>query len=283
MKLIRFGDSGSETPGLLMPDGARVDASSFGEDYGEEFFESSGLDRLQQWADSDAAPAPRVDAEVRWAAPIRRPSKIVCIGLNYFDHVQESNMEAPDEPVVFMKATSSYNGPFDDIHIPRNSTKLDYEVELGIVIGKKATYVEAADALDHVAGYMLFNDYSERAFQIATSGQWVKGKSSDTFSPMGPFLATPDEISDPSKLDIWLKVNGESRQKNNTKAMMVDTPHLIETVCKYMSLLPGDLLSTGTPSGVGMGFKPPKLLQEGDVVEYGITGLGEARQTIVRP
>jgi 2-keto-4-pentenoate hydratase/2-oxohepta-3-ene-1,7-dioic acid hydratase in catechol pathway len=281
MKLIRFGQPNQEKPGLLLADGRRIDASGFGSDYDEAFFGGDGLARLKAWADANAAAAPTVDPGVRLGPCIARPSKIVCIGLNYVDHARESGMEIPKEPIIFFKATSSLVGPNDNIVIPRGSEKTDWEVELAVVIGAKASYVSEADALSHVAGYALHNDYSERAFQLERGGQWVKGKSCDTFAPLGPFLATPDEIGDPHNLNLWLKVNDVMRQNSSTAQLIFNIPQLISYVSQFMSLLPGDVISTGTPPGVGLGFKPPIFMKPGDVVELGIEGLGTSRQEAV--
>ena len=247
MKLIRFGDPGYESPGLELDDGTRLDVSGFDEDYDELFFGGDGLERLADWVEMNKESVPRVPSMTRLGPPIARPSKIVCIGLNYSDHAKESGMKVPDEPVVFFKATSALSGPNDKVVIPKGSTKMDYEVELAFVIGKKASYVSRERAWEHVAGFALMNDYSERAFQIETSGQWVKGKSCDTFAPLGPWLVTPDEIDDHKNLKIWLKVNGEYRQNSSTSYMIFDIPYLIEKLSGYMTLLPGDILSTGTP------------------------------------
>jgi len=283
MKLIRFGEPGSERPGLLMEDGARVDASGFGEDYGESFFGGDGLERLRRWSAAQGRSAPSVPASVRWAAPIQRPSKIVCIGLNYRGHAKETGAAIPSEPIIFFKSTSAFVGPNDDLVLPRGSEKTDWEVELAIVIGRRARYVSEADALRHVAGYALHNDYSERAFQLERGGQWVKGKSSDTFAPVGPFLATADEVADVQNLSLWLEVNGARVQQGNTNDMIFGVAFLVSYVSQFMTLLPGDLISTGTPAGVGMGFKPPRYLRAGDVCELGIDGLGRARQRVVAP
>ncbi len=279
MKLIRFGEPGREKPGLLLPDNTRIDASAFGRDYDEGFFETGGLTALAAWAKSHAADAHRVDASVRLGSCVARPSKIICIGLNFRDHAAESGAELPKEPVVFFKATTALCGPNDDVIIPRNSQKTDWEVELALVIGKRASYVDEANARDYVAGYALHNDYSERAFQLERGGQWVKGKSADTFAPLGPFLATPDEIADAGKLDMWLNVNGEKRQKSNTGNLIFGVATLVSYLSQFMTLLPGDVISTGTPGGVGLGMKPPQYLKPGDVVTLGIAGLGEQKQT----
>lgn len=281
MKLIRFGPAGREKPGVLLGDGTRIDASAAASDYDEAFFTSGGMDRLRRWLDDGGAEnAPRVDADVRLGPPVARPSKIVCVGLNFLDHARESNLAPPKEPVLFMKASTSLSGPYDSIELPRGSIKTDWEVELAVVIGRKAKYVDERDAGSFVAGYALLNDVSERAYQIERGGQWVKGKSCDTFSPMGPFLATPDEIDDVHDLDMWLKVNGETMQDGSTSMMIFNVPVVVSYISRFMTLLPGDVISTGTPAGVGLGMKPPRYLKAGDVVELGIEGLGEARQVV---
>lgn len=278
MKLIRFGENGAEKPGVLLADGRRVDVSAFCQDYNEAFFATNGLNRLAGWLSDHASTSTEVPAQVRLGSPVARPSKIICIGLNYKDHAAESNMALPVEPIIFFKSTTALVGPNDDVIIPKNSEKTDWEVELAVVIGTKASYVSAEEASDYVAGYALHNDYSERAFQLERSGQWVKGKSCDTFAPIGPFLATPDEIADVNNLRLWLKVNGETKQDGNTSNLVFNVPFLISYVSQFMTLLPGDIISTGTPAGVGLGFKPPQYLKPGDVVEVGIDGLGTARQ-----
>src|SRR5215831_3008884 len=283
MKLIRLGEVGQEKPGILLADGTRLDASGFGSDYDEPFFAGGGLEKLRQWMSQNSSAAPRISSSVRLGAPICRPSKIICIGLNYRDHAAETGAEIPSEPVIFFKATTSLVGPNDSLTIPKQAKKVDWEVELAVVIGKKALYVSREDALDCVAGYVLHNDYSERSFQLERGGQWVKGKSADTFAPLGPFLATPDEISDVGRLAMWLKVNGETRQNSSTANMIFDVPTLVSYVSQFMTLLPGDLISTGTPAGVGLGMNPPRYLKAGDVVELGIEGLGESRQEVVGP
>ncbi|MCC4213642.1 fumarylacetoacetate hydrolase family protein [Leeuwenhoekiella parthenopeia] len=279
MKLIRFGAAGKEKPGVQLDSGKRIDVSAFGEDYTEAFFETDGLNRLQSWLSKEQDNCPEVSAETRLGAPLVRPSKIVCIGLNYVSHAKETGMEVPKEPILFFKATSAIVGPNDDVIIPKGSEKTDWEVELAVVIGKKASYVSEAEALDYVAGYTLHNDYSERAFQIERAGQWVKGKSCDTFAPLGPFIATKDEIKDPNKLNLWLKLNGEQLQNSNTSDFVFNVQQVVSYISQFMTLLPGDIISTGTPFGVGMGFKPPRYLKPGDVVELGIEGLGTSRQT----
>jgi len=280
MKLIRFGENGAEKPGVLLEDGRRINVSAFCDDFNEAFFLTNGLARLKDWLTLHAATSPEVPASARLGSPVARPSKIICIGLNYKDHAAESNMALPVEPIIFFKSTTALAGPNDDVIIPKNSVKTDWEVELAVVIGKKASYVSVEEAPEYIAGYALHNDYSERAFQLERSGQWVKGKSCDTFAPIGPFLATPDEVGDVNNLRLWLKVNGETKQDGNTSNLVFDVPYLISYVSQFMTLLPGDIISTGTPAGVGLGFKPPQYLKPGDVVELGIEKLGSARQVL---
>ena len=279
MKLIRFGAVGKEKPGVQLENGTRLDVSAYGRDYNEDFFGTDGLTQLKAWLANNESSCPKVDNSVRLGAPLVRPSKIVCVGLNYAKHAAESGMAVPKEPVLFFKATSAIVGPNDDVIIPKGSEKTDWEVELAVVIGKKASYVSEADALDHVAGYVLHNDYSERAFQIEREGQWVKGKSCDTFAPVGPFIATKDEIKDPNNLHLWLKLNGETVQDSSTSDFIFNVQKVVSYISQFMTLLPGDIISTGTPFGVGLGFNPPKYLKAGDVVELGIEGLGSSKQT----
>ncbi|MDF1859196.1 MAG: fumarylacetoacetate hydrolase family protein [Verrucomicrobiales bacterium] len=282
MKLLRFGDVGSEKPGLQLEDGTRIDASGFGMDWDETFFADPGnLDRLREWADANASGAPAIDASTRLGPAVSRPGKLICIGLNFSDHAEEAGMDIPAEPIVFFKATSAIVGPNDQVVIPRDSQKTDWEVELAFVVGKKASYVSEENALDHVAGYLLHNDYSEREFQLERGGQWVKGKSCDTFAPLGPFVATADEVDDPENLGMWLKVNGETKQNGNSSKLIFGIAHLVSYLSRFMSLMPGDVVSTGTPPGVGMGFNPPQFMKPGDVVELGIDGLGSSSQTAV--
>lgn len=281
MKLFRFGSFEQEKPGILLPNGRKIDISAFGEDFNEAFFANDGLNRLANWLQTHAETCPDVSDSVRVGACIARPSKIVCIGLNYAKHAAESGAQVPPEPVIFFKSTTALCGPYDNVIIPRNSVKTDWEVELAFVIGKKASYVDEADAMDYVAGYILHNDYSEREFQLERSGQWVKGKSNDTFAPLGPFMATKDEISDPHNLRLWLKVNNELLQDSNTDDMVFKIPKLVSYLSQFMTLLPGDVISTGTPFGVGLGFKPPRYLKPGDVIELGIDNLGIQRQVAV--
>ncbi|RRQ48008.1 FAA hydrolase family protein [Maribacter algicola] len=278
MKLIRIGTIDHEKPGVELDNGDWVDVSDFGMDYDEDFFGGNGILELQKWVNEHKSTLPKFKKNSRIAAPLKRPSKIVCVGLNYAKHAEESGMKLPKEPVLFFKATSAIVGPNDDLIIPKGSTKTDWEVELGVVIGKKASYVSKEDAMKHVAGYVLHNDYSEREFQLERDGQWVKGKSCDTFAPIGPFIATKDEIKDPHNLDLWLTVNGETMQKSNTSDLVFNVPYLVSYISQFMTLLPGDIISTGTPFGVGLGFNPPKYLKAGDVVELGIEGLGTSKQ-----
>jgi len=281
MKLIRWGDTGREKPGVLGENGDRLDVSAFGADIDESFFDNGGLQELRSWLASAAGSCPRVPDTARLGPPICRPSKIVCIGLNYRDHAAETKAEPPKEPVLFFKSTTSLVGPNDALKIPRNASKVDWEVELAVIIERKASYVSESDALDYVAGFALHNDYSERAFQLERGGQWVKGKSSDTFAPLGPFLATHDELPNFASLAMWLKVNGEFRQRSSTSEMIFGVPFLVSYISQFMTLLPGDIISTGTPAGVGLGMKPPQYLKSGDVVELAIEGLGSSRQQVV--
>ncbi|MEZ7945907.1 MAG: fumarylacetoacetate hydrolase family protein [Flavobacteriaceae bacterium] len=278
MKLIRFGTINKEKPGILLPDGTKLDVSAFVSDYNEDFFGDDGIEKLQTWLDKNQDLCPIIEDTIRWGAPLARPSKIVCVGLNYAKHAAESGMEVPQEPVLFFKATSAIVGPFDNIIIPKGSTKTDWEVELAVVIGKTASYVSEKNAMNHIAGYVLHNDVSERAFQIERSGQWVKGKSCDTFAPLGPFIATKDEITDPNNLNLWLKLNGKIMQNSSTSDFIFNIQHVVSYISQFMTLLPGDVISTGTPFGVGLGLTPPKYLKSGDIVELGIEHLGVSRQ-----
>jgi 2,4-diketo-3-deoxy-L-fuconate hydrolase len=281
MKLVRFGELCNEKPGLLLDDGARIDVSASGMDYDEEFFGGDGLERLRRWVEKNAADLRRVESTVRLGAAVCRPSKIVCIGLNYKDHAAETKQPIPKEPVIFLKATNALAGPNDPVMMPKGGVKLDWEVELAFVVGKEARNVEKRNALEHIAGYVLHNDYSERAFQMERGGQWVKGKSADTFAPLGPFLATRDEIPKPEHLDVWLKVNGAIRQKSNTGQMIFGVAELLSYVSQFMTLLPGDVISTGTPPGVALGMDSPVYLKPGDTVALGIECLGESQQEVV--
>jgi 2-keto-4-pentenoate hydratase/2-oxohepta-3-ene-1,7-dioic acid hydratase in catechol pathway len=280
MKLIRFGNPGKEKPGVILADGTMRDVSQFTEDFDESFFENDGIQNLKDWLDENSTSCPIINKETRLGPPVVKPSKIICVGLNYAGHATESGMDLPKEPVLFFKAPSAVCGPNDDIIIPKNSHKTDWEVELATVIGKRASYVGEADAMNYVAGYVLHNDVSEREFQLERSGQWVKGKSADTFAPIGPFIATKDEIPDPHNLKLWLKVNGETMQSSNTSDLVFKIPFLVSYISQFMSLIPGDIISSGTPFGVGLGLKPPRYLKPGDVVELGVDSLGIARQNV---
>jgi 2,4-diketo-3-deoxy-L-fuconate hydrolase len=279
MKLFRYGNPDNEKPGLILESGKKISVSAFGEDFNEKFFATEGLARLEKWVAENGSSAPEVGDSERLASCVARPSKIICIGLNYAKHAVESGADIPKEPVVFFKATSALVGPNDNVVIPRNSVKTDWEVELAVVIGKKASYIEESEAFDYIAGYCVHNDYSEREFQIERGGQWVKGKSCDTFAPLGPFLATKDEIADPNSLHLWLDLNGKRLQDSNTNDMIFNVPFVVSYLSNFMTLLPGDVISTGTPAGVGLGLKPPTYLKAGDVVELGIEGLGTQKQT----
>lgn len=281
MKLIRFGAKDNEKPGVELNDKTRLDVSGFVNEYDEDFFGGDGLAQLEAWLDKNEHECPIVKEDVRLGPPIKRPSKIVCVGLNYAQHAAESGMDVPKEPVLFFKATSAIAGPNDDVIIPKGSQKTDWEVELAFVIGKKASYVDEENAMAHIAGYVLHNDYSEREYQLEREGQWVKGKSCDTFAPLGPYLVTKDEIEDPHNLDLWLKLNGETMQDSNTSDFVFNIPQLVSYISQFMTLLPGDIVSTGTPFGVGLGLNPPKYLNPGDVVELGIDGLGTSKQHII--
>ena len=278
MKLLRYGPAGQEKPGLLDRDGRIRDLSGAVRDIAGEALAPTALDRLRRL---DPANLPLVSGSPRLGPCVGSVSKIVAIGLNYRLHAQEAGAAIPSEPIFFMKATSSICGPNDDVIIPKNSQKTDYEVELGIVIGNLARHVAQADARKHVAGYCVVNDVSEREFQIERGGQWTKGKSADTFCPTGPWLVTVDEVSDPGKLALWTEVNGERRQNSNTADLIFGVDEIVSYVSQFMTLLPGDVIPTGTPSGVGMGFKPPKFLKPGDRVRLSVEGLGEQNQRLV--
>jgi 2-keto-4-pentenoate hydratase/2-oxohepta-3-ene-1,7-dioic acid hydratase in catechol pathway len=280
MKLIRFGEINKEKTGIIL-NNKYYDTSSFGEDYNEQFFGSEGLDRLQKFVESNGEKLPGVSKDIRLGSPVARPSKIICIGLNYADHAKEAKATIPVEPIIFLKSTTALSGPNDNIIIPKNSRKTDWEVELAVVIGKKTSYVDEGDALDHIGGFCLHNDLSEREFQLERNGQWVKGKSCDTFAPLGPFMATRDEMEDINNLRLWLTVNGRSMQDSNTSNLIFKIPFLISYISQFMTLLPGDVISTGTPGGVGLGMDPPVFLKAGDVVELGIDGLGTSKQNVV--
>lgn len=280
MKLIRFGNEGHEKPGIIVND-TWYDVSGVATDYNEAFFANNDIKKLQD-ALAAGTSFPVVEPTTRLGSVVARPSKIICIGLNYVDHCLETNAPIPTEPVLFFKSTTALCGPNDHVVIPKNSVKTDWEVELAFVIGKKASYVEESEALDYVAGYCLHNDYSEREFQLERGGQWAKGKGCDTFAPLGPFLATPDEIADVNNLKMWLTVNGKTYQNSNTLNLVFKIPFLVHYLSQFMTLLPGDVISTGTPPGVGLGIKPePVYVKAGDVIELGIEGLGTSKQTAV--
>lgn len=276
MKLIRFGKAGSEKPGIIIDD-KMFDLSDFIPDYDEQFF-ANDVFNIAEIVEKYRDQLPEVQNGERLGSPVARPSKIVCIGLNYAKHAKETNAPIPAEPIIFMKSTTAVVGPYDDITIPKNSEKTDWEVELALVIGKKASYVKEENAMEHVAGYCLHNDVSERAFQLERGGTWDKGKGCDTFAPLGPWVATRDEIPNPHNLRLWLTVNGKIMQDGNTDDFIFNIPRMVSYVSQFMTLLPGDIISTGTPHGVGLGFNPPIFLKEGDVVELGIDGLGASRQ-----
>lgn len=279
MKLIRYGAAGSEKPAVIYND-KYYDTSGFTADYDEAFFENDGMVRLQEYVKANLDSLEVISEPERLGCPIGRPSKIICIGLNYADHAKETNAPLPPEPIIFMKSTTAIIGPNDDVVIPKNSQKTDWEVELAVVIGARASYVTEAQAEGVIAGYILHNDVSERAFQLERNGTWDKGKGCDTFAPLGPFLATPDEVGDVNNLRLWLKLNGQTMQDGTTANLIFNIPFLISYVSQFMTLLPGDVISTGTPAGVGLGFKPPVYVKPGDVMELGIDGLGVQRQTV---
>ena len=278
MKLLRYGLPDQEKPGILDADNNIRDLSEIIPDLAGETLSPGSISRLRQ---IDVAHLPHAGGHRRIGPCVGQVGKFICIGLNYSDHASEAAMKIPVEPVIFMKATSAIIGPDDDIVIPRGGTKTDWEVELGVVIGKAAKYVSEAEAMSHVVGYCLVNDLSERAFQLEGTGQWVKGKSADTFGPIGPWLVTADEIADPQSLKVWLEVNGHRYQNGSTRTMIFGVQHLVSYVSRFMSLQPGDIISTGTPSGVGMGQKPPHYLQPGDRMRLGIEGLGEQNQRVI--
>jgi len=278
MKLLRFGERGNEKPGLLDAGGTIRDLSARIDDIGPDTLTPESLARL---AGLDPSSLPAVDPDVRLGPCVANVGKLLCIGLNYSDHAAETGSPIPSEPILFMKATTAINGPNDPVIAPRGSTKLDWEVELGIVIGRRASYVEEDNALDHVAGYCLVNDVSERQFQLEGTGQWVKGKSADTFAPIGPWVATRDEIPDPGALDMWLEVDGHRYQNGNTRTMIFGVKTIVSYVSRHMTLMPGDIIPTGTPPGVGAGQKPQVFLKPGNVMRLGIAGLGEQRQEVV--
>lgn len=280
MKLFRFGEVGDEKPGICI-DEKMYDVSPYVQDYNEAFFEKDGLSTLAESLKNGKIALTEIPSGIRIASCVARPSKIVCIGLNFADHARETGAEIPKEPIIFFKSTTALSGPNDDVIIPKNSVKTDWEVELAFVISKKAQYVEEENAMDYVAGYCLHNDLSEREFQLERGGNWSKGKGCDTFAPLGPFLVTKDEVEDVNNLKMWLNVNDKQFQISNTDQLIFKIPTLVSYLSHFMTLLPGDVISTGTPHGVGLGFKPPIYLKEGDVMELGIDGLGTQKQKAV--
>ena len=280
MKLIRFGPKGKELPGIKIDDSTSIDVSAFINDYNESFFENNDLEKLKKWLSINIDSCPKISNKTRLGPPLVRPSKIICVGLNYSKHANESGMAVPKEPVLFFKSTTSIIGPYDDVIIPKNSDKTDWEVELALVIGKKASYIDASQVKDHIFGYVLHNDISERSFQLEREGQWVKGKSCDTFAPLGPYLVTKDEIKNANNLNLWLKLNGEIMQKSNTSDFIFKINEVVSYISQFMTLLPGDIISTGTPSGVGLGFDPPKFLKNNDIMELSVKGLGVSKQKV---
>ena len=278
MKLLRYGKKGQEKPGMLDKAGKLRDLSATIADINPETLAPASLDRLRKL---DPASLPLVSGEPRIGACLTQIPKIVCVGLNYTDHAKETNSPIPKEPILFMKATSSLNGPHDEVMLPKGSQKSDWEVELGVVIGSVARYVSVHDALKHIAGYCIVNDVSEREFQIERGGQWTKGKSADTFCPIGPWLVTADEVPEPGKLELLLEVNGKTMQKGTTANLIFHIAHIVSYISHFMTLMPGDVIPTGTPAGVGLGMKPPVFLKPGDTMRLGITGLGEQRQKVV--
>ena len=281
MKLFRFGTEGQEKPGIIW-NNQKIDVSGFVKDYTEEFLSTNGLENLEAWLQNNAETCPMVSDNERFGSCLARPSKIICVGLNYAQHAKETGAEPPKEPVLFFKSTTALCGPNDNVIIPPGSVKTDWEVELAVVIGKKASYLKLENAMDYVAGYALHNDYSEREYQLERSGQWVKGKSCDSFAPMGPYFVTKDEVPNPGNLHLWLDVNGKRMQDSSTSDLIFDIPFLIYYISQFMTLLPGDIISTGTPQGVGLGQKPaPWYLKAGDIVKLGIEGMGEQQQLAV--
>ena len=281
MKLFRFGPEGAEKPGVTLPDGRQIDISTFGMDFNETFFSDRNMHGLAEWLRLNGDKCPEVPKGSRLGPCIARPSKIVCVGLNYAQHAAESGMDAPKEPVLFFKSTTAICGPNDPLIIPKGSEKTDWEVELAVIIGQKASYVPIEKAMEHVAGYCVHNDYSERAYQLERSGQWVKGKSCDSFAPIGPWMVTADEVSNPNNLRLWLSVNGQTMQDSSTADFIFNIPFVVSYISQFMTLLPGDLISTGTPQGVGLGQKPPRYLVPGDIIKLGIEGLGEQEQIAI--
>ena len=282
MKLFRFDKSGTVGLGMVDQDGKNIDISASGMDLTEHFFEANGIEKLGAWISEHGNSCSEIAGEINYLSCVGRPSKIICVGLNYAKHARESGMDVPKEPVLFFKSSSALVGPNHPVIIPKGSIKTDWEVELAVVIGKKASYVNEEDAMEYIAGYCLHNDYSERAFQLERGGQWVKGKSCDSFAPMGPYLVTRDEVTDPHQLHLWLDVNGKRMQDSSTSDLIFNIPHLVSYISQFMTLLPGDVISTGTPEGVGLGQKPePWYLKAGDTIHLGIEGLGEQHQIAI--
>jgi 2,4-diketo-3-deoxy-L-fuconate hydrolase len=281
MKLVRFGNPSEEKPGVLLDNGEIIDVYTFTDDFHSSFFEENGLENLEGWLEQNKDAMPRVGPSERLGAPIPPPGKILCIGLNYSDHAKESGAEVPKEPLIFSKAVTAYNGPYDNVEIPRDSTQTDWEVEIAFVIKKRAKYVPVEESRSYIAGYTILNDVSEREFQKDHCGQWVKGKSHDTFAPIGPYLVTPDEIDDVQNLDMKLSVNDEIMQQGNTKNMIFCIDFLTSYISRFMTLMPGDIISTGTPPGVGMGRNPQVFLKPGDIIELSIDKLGTQKQNVV--
>ena len=282
MKLFRFDKSGTVGLGMVNQDGKNIDISASGMDLTEHFFEANGIEKLAVWISEHGNSCSEIAGEINYLSCVGRPSKIICVGLNYAKHARESGMDVPKEPVLFFKSSSALVGPNHPVIIPKGSIKTDWEVELAVVIGKKTSYVNEEDAMEYIAGYCLHNDYSERAFQLERGGQWVKGKSCDSFAPMGPYLVTRDEVTDPHQLHLWLDVNGKRMQDSSTSDLIFNIPHLVNYISQFMTLLPGDVISTGTPEGVGLGQKPePWYLKAGDTIHLGIEGLGEQHQIAI--
>ncbi|MEV7608594.1 fumarylacetoacetate hydrolase family protein [Microbacterium sp. NPDC089320] len=284
MKLLRIGPAGAEKPAALVGDDHYLDLSDVVDDFDEAFFAGAGLDRIRPLVAERALSGGVPIGDARIGAPIARPHQIICVGLNYSDHAAETGQAVPDEPILFTKSPNTLIGPNDDVRLPRGATKPDWEVELGIVIGARTSYLDSVEqAREHIAGWVVVNDVSERAFQLERGGQWLKGKSAETFNPTGPWLVTPDEVPDVSDLGMWLDVNGVRRQDGSSSTMIFDPYFIVHYISQFLVLEPGDLINTGTPPGVGMGFDPQIWLQPGDVMELGIDGLGRQRQSVVAP
>ena len=281
IRLFRFGIPGNEKPAVILPNGKQVDVSAFGSDFDEKFFSTDGIQRLRKWLETNAGKCPAVSDKIRIASCVARPSKIIGIGLNYVKHAKESGVAVPAEPIVFFKSTTALSGPNDTLFLPRDSKKTDWEVELAIIIGRTASDIPDENALSYIAGFSIMNDYSERAWQLEGTGQWVKGKSADGFAPLGPYLIPADVFPKFQQLKLWLTVNNDTLQNSNTADMVFGVKHLVSYLSRYMTLLPGDVITTGTPEGVGLGLKPQRYLKQGDKVKAGIEGLGEQSQLIL--